>query len=387
MFLLIGWLWALVVNYDRPWVLLSFSTLLLVMGLLTSARIPIKGKTRLAGLAGIIVLIAETAFLNNRDVVIGTLMVMPAAVVITNAFGGRTGAFWLSAINGAMLYQAYVFDFHPLAYILRMVPLTMVWSVLIATWTMMLVRQIDGFAKNIEQLRHKERKLYSTLNHELAEPIGILARMDPTKPMDTDEVERFRTATESLRHNVDSLGPIFEVAPKRPAALDTFCPSTLLSQLRVQHAPSVERWSKNLVVDASQSAKSLVVGDLFRLRIILSNVLRTAAMLSDGSTLWMNVRGEQQGQDGLLITFEVESNGHPLAIDSLRDMLDENLDADEGWAFSMAGLRLAQLWCREMGGELELFQSPRGGNGFRVSNSYPVLSRTGDVTSDTAQAF
>ena len=156
--------------------------------------------------------------------------------------------------------------------------------------------------------------------------------------------------------------------------MDTFCPATLVAQLRVQHTPAAERWSKTLIADASDSARSLVRGDLFRLRIILSNVLRTAAMLSDGSSLWLNVRGEQQQADDILITFDVETNGHPLNIDSLDDMLNEEQDADRGWGHSLAGLRLAQLWCRELGGSLELFKSPRGGNGFRVSNLYTATS-------------
>ena len=373
-FLTLAWLWVLSRNDAQPGVLELFTILLFTIAALSSRRIRLSAKTRLVGIAGTVVLIAETAFLNNGDVIIGTMMVMPAAVVITTAFGARWGGFWLILINGAMLWQAYAFEFHPIDYILRMVPLAMVWSILISVWTVLLVRQSEGTARRIRDLRENERKLYSTLNYELAEPIGILTRLDPSKPLGPEDLERFQMAIDGLGHTLDGLGPLFEVSPGRPPAMDTFCPATLVAQLRVQHAPAAERWSKTLIADASDSARSLVRGDLFRLRIILSNVLRTAAMLSDGSSLWLNVRGEQQQADDILITFDVETNGHPLNIDSLDDMLNEEQDADRGWGHSLAGLRLAQLWCRELGGNLELFKSPRGGNGFRVSNVYTATS-------------
>ena len=369
----LGWLWT-VTREHQPGAMEAFTVIWFVLAALSSRRINLSARNRLGGLAAVIALISETAFLNNRDVVVGSLHLMPAAVVITTAFGARWGLIWLTLINGAMLWQAYVFEFHSLEYILRRVPSAFLWSVLLSIWTVLLVRQSEGSARRIRDLRENERKLYSTLNYELAEPIGILTQLDPSQPLGPEDLERFQMAINGLGHTLDGLGPLFEVSPGRPPAMDTFCPATLVAQLRVQHTPAAERWSKTLIADASDSARSLVRGDLFRLRIILSNVLRTAAMLSDGSSLWLNVRGEQQQADDILITFDVETNGHPLNIHSLDDMLNEEQDADRGWGHSLAGLRLAQLWCRELGGSLELFKSPRGGNGFRVSNVYTATS-------------
>lgn len=371
--LVAGWLWVLF-RAHQPGALEAFTVLLLIVAALSSRRINLSAKSRLGGLAAVIALVAETAFLNNRDMTVGTLHLMPAAVVITIAFGMRWGVIWLTVINGAFFLQAHIFEFQPLVYLVRLTPVGLLWSVLLSIWTVLLVRQSEGSARRIRDLRENERKLYSTLNYELAEPIGILTRLDPSKPLGPEDLERFQMAIDGLGNTLDGLGPLFEVSPGRPPALDTFCPATLVAQLRVQHAPAAERWSKTLIADASDSAQSLVRGDLFRLRIILSNVLRTAAMLSDGSTLWLNVRGEQRQEGEILVTFDVETNGHSLNIDSLDDMLNEEQDADRGWGHSLAGLRLAQLWCRELGGSLHLFKSPRGGNGFRVSNVYTITS-------------
>lgn len=367
----LGWLWT-VTREHQPGAMEAFTVIWFVLAALSSRRINLSAKIRLGGLAAVITLVAETAFLNNGEVVVGSLIVMPAAVVITTAFGARWGLICLTLFNGAVLWQAYVLEFHSVDYLLRRVPSAFLWSVLLSIWTVLLVRQSEGAARRIQNLRENERKLYTTLNYELAEPIGILTRLDPSQPLGPEDLERFQMAIEGLGNTLDGLGPLFEVSPGRPPAMDTFCPATMAAQLRVQHAPAAERWSKTLIVDVSDSAQSLVRGDLFRLRIILSNVLRTAAMLSDGSTLWLNVRGEQRQADDVLITFDVETNGHPLNIDSLDDMLCKEQDTDRGWGHSLAGLRLAQLWCRELGASLDLFKSPRGGNGFRVSNVYTV---------------
>ncbi len=370
-FLGLGWVWAVFVNYDRLWVVASFSILLLIMTAITSKGIKMSPRVRLGGLAAVIVLLAEVAFLNNGDVVIGCLLVMPAAVVITTAFGGRHGIVALTFVNAAILCQAYVFGFQPLDYILRMVPLAMVWSLLLATWTMMLIRQIDSYAQRIQQLRDNERKTYTSINQELAEPLGVLSRLAQAPHLDALETETLRSAAETLSHTVANLGPAIETTPDRPTVLESFCPATVAAQLRVQHSPAVERWSKTLVTDASTSAQLLVKGDLFRLRIILSNILRTASMLSDGSILWLNVRGET-GCNESLITFDIESNGYPMDTGSLASMLHKGIDADNDAAASLAGLRLAKVWVEELGGRLELFKSPRGGNGFRVTQTFPV---------------
>ena len=371
LFISLGWVWAVFVNYDRPWVVVSFSTVLLAMMAVTSPRVPLSAKVRLGGLATVIIALAEVAFLNNGDVVIGCLMVMPAAIVITTAFGGRYGIAVLSLVNGAILWQAYFFGFQSLGYILRMVPLAMVWSLLQATWTMMLVRQIDSYAQRINQLRDQERKTYASINQELAEPLGVLSRLAQAPHLDALETEALRSAAETLSHTVANLGPALETSPDRPTVLESFCPATVAAQLRVQHSPAVERWSKTLVTDASTSAQLLVKGDLFRLRIILSNILRTASMLSDGSILWLNVRGESSCNESL-ITFDIESNGYPMDTSSLASMLHKGIGADTDAAASLAGLRLAKVWVEEMGGRLELFKSPRGGNGFRVTQTFPT---------------
>lgn len=387
MFFLAGLVWAAVVNYDRPWVVASFSTLLIVMTVITSKHFKISSSVRLGGLAIVIILLAETAFLNNGDVVIGCLMVMPAAIVITTAFGGRQGIIWLTVVNGCILWQAYLFEFQPLSYILRMVPLAMLWSLLMATWTMMLVRHIDTSAQRIQLLRDKERNIYSTINQELAEPLHVLARLVHAPDLGSRDAEAMRLAADSLSHTISSLGPAVSVSPGRPSVLDSFCPATVISQLRVQHAPTVERWSKTLVTDASASAQLIVKGDLFRLRIILSNILRTASMLSDGSILWLNVRGTTI-RNNSLITFDIESNGYPMDTGSLASMLQEGGDVNVGAAASLAGLRLAKTWAEEMGGCLELFKSPRGGNGFRVTQTFPLetaLESSLLSTADTAQ--
>jgi len=386
LFIGLGWVWAAFVNYDRPWVVASFSILLLFMTAITSPRIKLGARVRLGGLAAVIILLAEVAFVNNGDVVIGCLMVMPAAIVITTAFGGRHGIVVLILVNGSILWQAHFFGFQPLDYLLRMVPLAMVWSLLLATWTMMLVRQIDSYAQRIQLLRDNERKTYTSINQELAEPLGVLSRLAQSPQLDSRGTQTLRSAAETLSHTVANLGPALDASPDRPTALESFCPATVAAQLRVQHSPAMERWGKTLVADASDSAQLLVKGDLFRLRIILSNMLRTASILSDGSILWLNVRGAIEGAN-TLITFDVESNGYPMDIGSLASMLEDDVDAEPGAATSVAGLRLAKVWVEQMGGRLELFNSPRGGNGFRVTQIYesePCANDLAPVSSENA---
>ena len=103
-----GWLWVLF-RAHQPGALEAFTVLLLIVAALSSRCINFSAKSRLGGLAAVIALVAETAFLNNRDMTVGTLHLMPAAVVITIAFGMRWGVIWLTVINGAFFLQAHIF--------------------------------------------------------------------------------------------------------------------------------------------------------------------------------------------------------------------------------------------------------------------------------------
>ena len=122
--------------------------------------------------------------------------------------------------------------------------------------------------------------------------------------------------------------------------------------------------------DTSLLPALTVKSDRFRLRTILVNLIRTAAALSDGHRLWLEVQAEASGQaDGFhKVIFTIEDNGH------LPDGSLLRFEQDASGASSLDGVWLAKTWTEEMGGFFTVSKSPRGGHAFQVTLPLEVVA-------------
>jgi C4-dicarboxylate-specific signal transduction histidine kinase len=180
-------------------------------------------------------------------------------------------------------------------------------------------------------------------------------------------IQTLRHFVDQLRLAIDSLisGEALSVAP--PRREEVFAIAPLVEQIEHQVRPLVEAEAVELVTDVASAADVRVIADRFRLRTVIHNLLRSLSHYSTGERVWLNVHAEPALENGkLMLVIDAESS-HAPASSSLKEVVsvaEEFMGYDYGHVG--LGLQVAHQWLKQMDGQLEWFQSPRGGDGLRV---------------------
>ena len=361
------WAWLTNVHYQTLSRMVLFSVLMVIVLVCASPRLKIGSKTRLNMMCVVMLVVAESVLLNNGHPWTAMIAVNPIAVLTIFVFGGRTGILIAVALHFAFLGQSLALGAVSIEEAARAGFVASIWSLMVAGFVMLLLDLIASNAERINALLVKERRTYDTLTGELREPTALLSQFIRSFDGAVEEKETLQGVENVLLGVVEHLesARVFEPLT-RPSQMLPFTLEGLARQLKRQMAGNLERWGLELITDVADSSSAVVLGDRFRVRTILANLIRSSSLLSDGTRIWLNVRSDVVDEHQLACVFEVESNGHAVSAVEIEQILNNEVMDNADAGFARSGLELARSWAHQLHGELQYFSSPRGGNGFRL---------------------
>lgn len=364
-----GYLWAWGTNsfYGTLSNLWVFSALMLVVIFCASPRVAMPSKIRLSLMCFVMVVVAESSVFVNANPWAAMIAISPIATLVIFAFGGRIAALVVVALHVLFLVQSLLIGSISVEEALRIGFVASIWSLMLAGFVTLLLNLIDSKAERINDLLRKERKTYDTLTEELREPTVLLSQFIQTLDADTDQRETLTGIENVLLGVVDHLDSSRTVEPlARPPQMLPFSLEVLTRQLNTQMEANLERWGMELFTDVASPADQVVLGDQFRVRTILANLIRSISLLSNGTRIWLSVQGQNDPKHQLACVFVVESNGQAINAAEIEQILNDEVMDNVDSGFARSGLQLAKSWTHQLAGEFKHFSSPRGGNGFRV---------------------
>ncbi len=349
---------------------------LTLLGLLSSERLPISGRLRLALLSVVIVAMGMSAHFRNHEILGALFSTFPIATLLITAFGTRITLVCMLVIHAIFGVQALDIGVQSLATIMVYISISLLWSLMVASFVTLLLARIERDFNFISELLEQERSTNKIITNELRVPAMTLSMISQHADPSPEDLSNMRDAADQMLLVIDNLRLNTAPEASRPVREEAIEITQLVRQLSGQLGPVMARMNIELITDVDRSADVVVQGDRFRLRAILSNMVRTTAAISDGYRVWLNVRAERSvaGYAGLI--FDVETNGHAIDPAEFDRQLEGEAPTEDTLAEATAsGLWAARFWAEQLQGKLSVFESPRGGNGFRLAISLEIDTR------------
>jgi signal transduction histidine kinase len=348
---------------------------------LSLKQLAIPGRVRVLLTAAGIIIIGLVQYRLQNNPLFTLFVLTPMTTLVLVAYGGRAALSILVAFVLVMvaieLAKENASGINLAIYFLS----GFLWALIVAAFTAVLLERIRWDQSNISQDLSDQRETLRVIGDQLKVPAATLALLTDNSSSEVDATA-IRDAVQQLLRTYDTFAGELADGVDRPATVEEVDLALLVRQVAVQMAPQLEQRALEFFSDTSLLPALMVTCDRFRLRTILVNLIRTAAALSDGHRLWLQVQAEASGQaDGFQeVVFSIEDNGH-LPEGSLLQFEKGISDTT-----SLDGVWLAKTWTEEMGGVFKVFKSPRGGHAFRVTLPLEVVAESDPATQGVGES-
>ncbi len=175
-------------------------------------------------------------------------------------------------------------------------------------------------------------------------------------------------------------------AGKMDVFLESFTVEEMIVEVQGTVQPLVDKNSNTLVVDCDQNL-GVMHSDLTKIRQTLFNLLSNAAKFTEGGTITLSARRQDQ-EGGAAIVMTVSDSGIGMSPEQLAKVFDPFSQAEaettSKYGGTGLGLSISRRFCNMLGGDLTVESEIGQGTSFHVH--LPANAATRDVSEPEAQA-
>lgn len=230
--------------------------------------------------------------------------------------------------------------------------------------------------QNAEQTR-----MFGIISHELRTPASALDMMIQNEGLIDEDRHELQSASRHLLNVIDDLRAA--VQPDGQVVLTTapFSLSRLVSEVERQISPLYSNSQISFHFELPDWEPDQYLSDAYRLRVVLTNLLRNANYHSEAKRVWLTVRRVQSLEDGDGIRFTVEDDGKGIPVDRADGLFEAFTRGETKSGGTGVGLYIVRQWIQLLGGDVKYRPSEHGGACFEVSVVLPKASaREADST-------
>ena len=235
----------------------------------------------------------------------------------------------------------------------------------------------------------KRNDLFGMVAHELRTPVAAISMMatekDP-KEWQSSKNDILRSSRDLL-NTIDDMSLLINPELKRPIRPEAFS----VNDLNATVASSVASIVASTGVQYQQYnaiALPLVddefTADTYRVRVVITNLVKNACLHSRGTNVWMFSRMAMTSQGGEYLEWVVGDNGTGIPEDQIDGLFKAGVRGDseaEGTGF---GLYIAKNWIEEINGSIDFRPRKKGGSEFIVR--LPLVPADGKTATTVDQA-
>lgn len=219
--------------------------------------------------------------------------------------------------------------------------------------------QADIAIKTLEESQDKKELIFATIAHELRTPVASIAMLATEST--TEEWTHARAdvvrLTRQLLHSIDDMRRLTREGHKRNVQSERFKLGELLHSvsLAVSAYSTKTRTKIDVTLDDHRLHNDLAVSaDLYRVRVILTNIIKNACTHSGSDRVSVSVsRTTGTESDQPTLCFNVRDWGRGISPDQIEQLFAPYTRGDTEAEGSGLGLHIAREWIEEIGGNIE----------------------------------
>lgn len=242
-----------------------------------------------------------------------------------------------------------------------------------------------------EALRHntllqesrQQLQMFGIIAHELRTPAAA-ANMLAQEPNLEAKRQDLEAVTRQLLDVIDDIRVVTNPDNDFAVTEAPFSAIDLVADIQRNVAPLLSNRAAPLTVHTDFKGHSALLGDAYRLRTIVSNLIRNAYFHSGGDRIVLTVETRDTDASHTAIRICVDDNGNGIAADQLERLFrpfERDSNTVEGAGL---GLHIVKTWIERMNGRVHYQHSPEGGARFVVELTLAHFQRPAEVRIDLA---
>lgn len=219
--------------------------------------------------------------------------------------------------------------------------------------------QADTAIKTLEESQDKKEIVFATIAHELRTPLASIAMLaTESSPEEWAHAQAdVVRLTRELLHSIDDMRRLTREGHKRNVQSERFKLGELLHSVLL--AVSAYSTKMGIQVDVTLDDHRLhnnlaISADLYRVRVILTNIIKNACIHSGSDRVGLSVsRMHGTDLDRPTLCFTVRDWGRGISPDEVEQLFAPYTRGNTEAEGSGLGLHIAREWIEEIGGNIE----------------------------------
>ena len=232
----------------------------------------------------------------------------------------------------------------------------------------------DNLLIELSKRREQQERLYSVIGHEMKTPASALSMMIDAAPQSRLN-EDMRLAMDNLLTVMGDMRQLTNPDAKVQLLNKPFNPQRLVGQIKEQLVGLYAKQQLNLHVESKLPKTLQLMGDAPRINMLLSNLLRNAALHSNGSNVRLSQRLLSSSKEGdVTLEWSVEDDGRGIPENDLERLLKPFERGDSKSEGTGLGLYIVNMICEALNAQLSYRRSELGGACFSVTATLSKVS-------------
>jgi signal transduction histidine kinase/CheY-like chemotaxis protein/HPt (histidine-containing phosphotransfer) domain-containing protein len=245
-------------------------------------------------------------------------------------------------------------------------------------------------AKSItESLMRRRERFMTTITHDLRSPLNTvlgyteLIRKTSLSNKQEHYLGHLRKSSEFILHLVNDLLDLSKLdAGKMLIEKLPFNPKNLLEETFFNIIPEEDPKNLELVLNAEKDTDINVLGDPFRIKQILSNLINNAYKFTEKGQLKVSVSLLKQIEDSYILIYKIKDTGLGISKEKQKEIFkefsQEHRQIEKKYGGTGLGLAISKRLTKLLKGELTL--ESEAGEGSEFTLKIPVVKLKKDIT-------